>query len=111
MEPFDFTGMNCFGNKKLLEEQRPRIGVFASQVQDQELELIREQWAIAKGRQHKCLVSTFHSKEEIEILYFNLKYGGYAIWFMGCALPKELPKFAQKYVKRGKLLIVSCFHR
>lgn len=111
MEPFDFIGMNCIGNKKLLEEQRPRIGVFASQVQDQELELIREQWAIAKGRQHKCLVSTFHSKEEIEILYFNLKYGGYAIWFMGCALPKELPKFAQKYVKRGKLLIVSCFHR
>ncbi len=103
--------MSWTGNINLLEEKHPRIGIFASQVQDPTLDIIREQWAKAKGRQHKCLVSTFHSKAEIEILYFVLKYGGSAIWFMGCALPTELPKFAQKYVKRGKLLIVSCFHR
>lgn len=102
--------MNCLGNMNLLDEKRPRIGVFASQVQDPTLDIIREQWARAKGRQHKCLVSTFHSKAEIEILYFALKFGGYAIWIMGCSLPAELPKFAEKYVKRGKLLIVSCFH-
>ncbi len=111
MKSFEIGGMNCLGKTALLEEPCARIGVFASRSQDSAIDIIREQWAIAKGRQHKCIVGTFHSKAEMEILYFVLKYGGSAIWFMGCALPTELPEFAQKYVKRGKLLIVSCFHR
>ena len=110
MKNFEIVGMNCIGNTKLLEEPRTRLGVFASRSQDAAIDIIREQWATAKGREHKCIASTFHSKAEIEILYFVLKYGGSAIWFLGCSLPKELPKFAQKYVKRGKLLIISCFH-
>lgn len=103
--------MNFIGNIQLLEASSSRIGVFASRSQDAAIDIIREQWAMAKGKQHKCIVGTFHSKAEIEILYFVLKFGGSAIWFMGCALPEELPKFAQKYVKRNKLLIVSCFHQ
>lgn len=111
MKPFEIVGMNSIGNTKLLEEPLARIGVFASRSQEAAIDIIREQWAIAKGRQRKCVVSTFHSKAEMEILYFVLKYGGSAVWLLGCSLPKELPKFAQKYIKRGKLLILSCFHR
>lgn len=111
MEKIETAGMNFIGNISLLEKPLARIGVFASRSQDIAIDIIREQWAIAKGRQHKCIAGPFHSKAEIEILYFVLKYGGTAIWFMGCALPKELPQFAQKCVKKGKLLIVSCFHQ
>lgn len=102
--------MKYIGNLKLLEDSVKRIGVFASRTQDPTINIIREQWAMAKGRKHKCIAGTFHSKAEVEILYFILKYGGTAIWFMGCSLPEKLPKFAQKYIKRGKLLIISCFH-
>ena len=112
MKPFEMKGMNSIGNKKLLEEPRMRIGVFASRsMDDNATDIIREQWAMAKGRDKKCVVSTFHSRAELEILYLVLKHGGSAIWFLGCSLPKSLPSFAKKYVKCKKLLIVSCFHR
>lgn len=110
MQKFEMVGMKCIGNKKLLEEPLSRIGVFASRSEDPAVGIIREQWAKAKGRERRCIVGTFHSKAECELLYFVLKNGGYAVWFLGCRLPDRLPDFCKRAIRYRKLLIVSCFN-
>lgn len=104
------VGVKYKGNLSLLNEPWSRIGVFASRSQDPAIGIIREQWARAKGRQHKCIIGTFHSKAEIEILYFVLKNGGAAVWLMGCRLPEKLNDFCRKFIRKGKLLMISCFN-
>jgi hypothetical protein len=111
MKEFEIVGMKTMGNMELLQKPRARIGVYASRQLDGAEGIIREQWAIAKGRQRKCIAGTFHSQSECEILYYVLKYGGSAVWFMGCKLPDTLPDFCKKAVKSGRLLMVSCFNR
>ena len=111
MKEFEMVGMNTIGNMELLQKPRARIGVYASRQSDSAEGIIREQWAMSKGRQRKCIVGTFHSRSECEILYYVLKYGGSAVWFMGCKLPEQLPDFCMKAVKSGRLLMVSCFNR
>lgn len=110
MKAFEMVGVKCMGNKSLLTEPRQRIGVFASRNQDPAIDIIREQWACAKGRQKKCIIGTFHSKAELEILYFVLKYGGSAVWLMGRTLPQELNAFCKEAIRKKRLLIVSCFN-
>ena len=111
MKEFDMVGMRTIGNVELLQKPHARIGVFASRQLDSVGSIIKEQWSVAKGRQRKCIVGTFHSRSECEILYLVLKYGGSAVWFMGCKLPDTLPDFCKKAVKSGRLLMVSCFNR
>jgi len=111
METFEVAGMNFIGNTKLLTEPRARIGVFASRNADPVIDIIREQWATEKGKRRKCIVGTFHSRAECEILYIVLKYGGSAVWFLGCSLPKSLPHFFREAVRKKQLLVVSCFRR
>lgn len=110
MKGLKMVGMKCVGNMKLLTEPLSRIGVFASRSDDPAIGIIREQWAMKKGKEHRCIVGTFHSKAECEILYFVLKNGGYAVWFMGCSLPPKLPEFCKRAIRFRKLLIVSCFN-
>lgn len=110
MEEFNFAGTRTKGNLKLLTHHHYRIGVFASRTEDSADDTLRLQWAIRKGNEHRCIVGTFHSQAECEILYFALKNGGSAIWFMGCAIPKQLPDFCKNYIKSRRLLIVSCFN-
>lgn len=111
MKKFEMVGMKTIGNTDLLQKSRTRIGVFASRQSDSAGNIIREQWATSKGRQRKCVVGTFHSQPESEILYYVLKHGGSAVWFLGCKLPEQLPDFCKKAVKSGRLLLVSCFNR
>ena len=111
MNEFEMAGMKTIGNVGLLQSHRARIGVFASRQLDSVGSIVKEQWAMMKGRQRKCIVGTFHSRSECEILYLVLKYGGSAVWFMGCELPDPLPNFCKKAVKSGRLLMVSCFNR
>ncbi|MCF0221484.1 MAG: hypothetical protein HUK19_04240 [Fibrobacter sp.] len=110
MSVLELVGMKTVGNKKLLTEPTSRIGVFASRSEDPAVGIIREQWAMKKGRERRCIVGTFHSKAECEILYFVLKSGGSAVWFLGCALPPKLPDFCKRAIRFRKLLIVSCFN-
>ena len=110
MKEFEIVGMKTMGNMELLQKPHARIGVYASRQLDNAESIIRKQWAISKGRRHKCVVGTFHSQSESEILYYVLKYGGSAVWFMGCKLPDTLPDFCKKAVKSGRLLMVSCFN-
>lgn len=111
MNRMKMVGMKLVGNRSLLTEPWSRIGVFASRSEDPAVGIVREQWAMAQGRKRKCIVGTFHSRAECEILYFVLKYGGSAVWFMGCSLPSKLPDFCKNAIRRKKLLIVSCFNR
>ena len=97
MKEFDMVGMRTIGNVDLLQNPRARIGVFASRQLDSVGSIVKEQWAVAKGRQRKCIVGTFHSRSECEILYLVLKYGGSAV--------------CKKAVKSGRLLMVSCLNR
>ena len=110
MNEIEMVGMRTLGNTKLLTESRARIGVFASRDTDPAIDIIREQWAMQKGKQRKCIVGTFHSKAECEILYFVLSRGGSAVWFLGCALPERLPHFFKEAVRKKQLLVVSCFN-
>ena len=110
MNEIEMVGMRTLGNTKLLTESRARIGVFASRDTDPAIDIIREQWAMQKGKQRKCVVGTFHSKAECEILYFVLSRGGSAVWFLGCALPERLPHFFKEAVRKKQLLVVSCFN-
>lgn len=111
MNEFEWVGTQALGNKNLLSANIRRIGVFASRDEDTAIAIIREKWAVKKGREHKCIIGTFHSKAECEILYFVLKHGGSAVWLLGCALPQQLPKFCMEAIRRKRLLIVSSFHR
>ena len=111
MNEFEMVGMKTLGNTKLLTEPRTRLGVFASRDADPSIDIIREQWAMEKGKQRKCIVGTFHSRAECEILYLVLSRGGSAIWFLGCSLPDSLPHFFKEAVRKKQLLVVSCFHR
>ncbi|MCQ2102445.1 MAG: hypothetical protein MJY98_04395 [Fibrobacter sp.] len=111
MKPFKMIGVRYKGNTSLLTDPWARIGVFASRSEDPAIGIIREQWARTKGRQHKCIIGTFHSKAEVEILYFVLKYGGSAVWIMGCSLPRKLNDFCKEAIRKKRLLIISCFHR
>ena len=65
MNEIEMVGMRTLGNTKLLTESRARIGVFASRDTDPAIDIIREQWAMQKGKQRKCIVGTFHSKAEM----------------------------------------------
>lgn len=111
MYGFEWAGTNHIGNTKLLHSRQKRIGVFASRSNDPAIDISREQWAIQIGREHKCIIGTFHSKAEKEILYFVLKYGGSAVWLMGCSIPDKLPDFCKSAIDRNKLLIISCFQQ
>lgn len=106
----EMKGVSYVGDPALLTLPWSRIGVFASRSADPAVGILREQWAMAKGRAHSRIIGTFHSRAECEILYLVLKYGGSAVWLMGCALP-ELNDFCKKYIRRGRLLIISCFNR
>ena len=105
------AGGRYVGNLDLVREPWSRIGVFASRSEDPAVAILREQWAMQTGRSRRCVVGTFHSRAECEILYFVLKFGGSAVWFLGCSLPEKLPEFCKNAIARGRLLIVSCFHR
>ena len=61
MKEFDMVGMRTIGNVELLQKPHARIGVFASRQLDSVGSIVKEQWAVAKGRQRKCIVGTFHS--------------------------------------------------
>lgn len=103
-------GMRCLGNRKLWHDQKERIAVFASRSEDPEMAMVREQWAKAQGRFGKCIVGTFHSRAECEILFYVLTHGGSAIWLMGRALPKELNRICKMAVRQKRLLVISCFN-
>ncbi len=107
----DLVGGCYVGNATLLTHPWNRIGVFASRSEDSAVGILREQWAMKMGRTRRCIVGTFHSSAECEILYFVLRFGGSAVWFLGCSLPAKLPDFCEAAVRKGRLLIVSCFHR
>ena len=64
MKEFEMVGMRTIGNVELLQKPHARIGVFASRQLDSVGSIIKEQWAVAKGRQRKCIVGTFHSRSE-----------------------------------------------
>lgn len=107
----DLVGGCYVGNTRLLTHPWRRIGVFASRSSDPAVDVLREQWAMKMGRTRQCIVGTFHSPAECEILYLVLKFGGFAVWFMGCSLPEKLPNFCKGAIRKGRLLMVSCFHR
>lgn len=111
VENLDLIGGCYVGNISLLTRPWSRIGVFASRSDDPAVGILREQWAMKMGRTRRCVVGTFHSPAECEILYFVLRFGGYAVWFMGCSLPEKLPEFCDAAIRKGRLLIVSCFNR
>ena len=72
MKEIEIVGMKTMGNMELLQKPHARIGVYASRQLDNAESIIRKQWAISKGRRHKCVVGTFHSQSECEILYYVL---------------------------------------
>ncbi len=104
-------GMKCLGNKKLWYDKKERIAVFASRSQDPVVAIAREHWAKYQGRYGKCIVSTFHSRAECEILFFVLTHGGSAIWLLGRSLPTELNGICKMALRQKRLLIISCFNR
>lgn len=110
-EKLEMVGGNYIGDPTLLTLPWKRVGVFASRSTDPAMGILREQWAMSKGRKRCCIIGTFHSPGECEILYHVLKFGGSAVWLMGCALPAELPNFCKGAIQKGRLLMVSCFNR
>ncbi|PWJ68346.1 MULTISPECIES: hypothetical protein [unclassified Fibrobacter] len=110
-EKLEMFGGNYVGDPTLLTLPWSRIGVFASRSEDPAIGFLREQWAMSKGRKRCCVIGTFHSQGECEILYHVLKFGGSAVWLMGCSLPAELSNFCKDAIRKGRLLIVSCFNR
>lgn len=110
-DKLEMFGGNYVGDPTLLTLPWSRIGVFASRSSDSAVDVLREQWAMKTGRNRHCIVGTFHSPAECEILYLVLKFGGSAVWLMGCSLPDTLPNFCKGAIRKGRLLIISCFHR
>lgn len=111
VEKLGMAGGKYIGDPTLLTLPWPRIGVFASRTTDHAIDFLREQWGMSKGRRHSVIVGTFHSQAECELLYFVLKFGGSAVWFMGCSLPEKLPDFCKGAIRKGHLLIISCFNQ
>lgn len=108
------TGMSWIGNAALWRMGRKnRVGVFAEAVPHNDnignLDFERGQWAIKMGTLRKCLVGTFFSWPEQEILRLHLRNGGRAIWIMGRAFPKNFNLECAKAIYENRLLVVSCF--
>lgn len=108
------TGMSWIGNASLWRMGRKnRIGVYAdassSNIACGNLDQERSQWAIEMGAQHKCLVGTFFTWPEKEILRLHLRHGGRAIWLLGRSFPKSFNTDCAKAIYENRLLVVSCF--
>lgn len=108
------TGMSWIGNVSLWRMGRKnRIGVFANagsiEHRDGTLDIARCQWAIKMGTERKCLVGTFFSYPEQEILRLHLRHGGRAIWLLGRSFPEKFNADCAKAIYENRLLVVSCF--
>lgn len=108
------TGMSWIGNSSLWRMGRKnRIGVYAEAgscgTVDGRLDMERSQWAIEMGSQRKCLVGTFFTWPEQEILRLHLRHGGRAIWLMGRSFPKNFNTDCSRAIYENRLLVVSCF--
>lgn len=104
------TGMSWIGNASLWRMGRKnRIGVFAGEQARSNVDSERCQWAIKMGARRQCLVGTFFTRAEQEILRLHLRHGGRAIWLLGRSFPKGFNTDCAKAIYENRLLVVSCF--
>ncbi len=112
MKKMKLIGTKCEGNLRLWTTiPATRISVFASQTVNVHGNYQLEQWASEHGRLRHCVIGTFHSDAEREILNLVLANGGKAVWFRGCRLPFQYTDVHLQAFLDGRLLVVSCFNR
>lgn len=110
MNRIKLIGISTEGALRLWYGPETKIGVFASRDFDAN-DYRLEQWAAEMGRFHQCLVGTFHSDAERQILDIALANGAFAVWIRGCDLPHIYRGEVKKAMESNHLLTLSCFHR
>lgn len=111
MNKIKMIGMRHMGAVRLWRGPEVKIGVFASRKGVEVSSQQRELWAAEQGRLHHCVVGTFHSHAECEVLNGVLANGGFAVWIRGCDFPRDFTDIWIQALLEGRLLIISCFHR
>lgn len=109
MNKIKLSAVNCEGSMRLWRGPEVKISVFASRhfnANDCGL----NQWAAEMGARHRCLVGTFHSKAEKQILDVALANGAFAVWLRGCSLPDYYSGELWNAMVENRLLVISCFH-
>lgn len=102
--------VSWIGNHELLKQAPENcIGVFSDYCNDSSVDYDRCQWAMLMGRSRKCIVGTFNSTTEKEILRIHLRHGGSAVWLLGTAFPAKFNRDCRQATCEGRLLVLSCF--
>jgi len=99
--------MEHLGNKEILNCYK--IGFLCSRKVPSTIILKTYDWAIAQRDAGKCVISSFHSKIEKDVLHYLLKGTQPIIMVLARGPYSQIPVLFEKEIENGRLLIISPF--
>lgn len=99
--------MNFLGNKDILNQYK--IAFLCSKQVPAEIILKSYDWAIEQREKGVCVISSFHSKIEKDVIHYLLKGLQPIILVHARGMKKREDKILLNEVEKGRLLIISPF--